>query len=299
MSTAHNKLTKDEVDKYCQSNDIRFIDDEYVSNAFKHRWYCNKCCRTVTQRLDKIKRANGTLKCCSRTLASVNKAYSIAEKFNLIFHRESFINATGVTMWTCPLHGTFDYPLSFSNNLAVNSSICSQCRTEHLDSKLHKDILKLKEIVPNVTFIDSRRYKSSVISYKWKCEIHNYETTSRYYLILRNKRLKCCSLKSRSGANHHNWNPSISDEKRIAKRHYSKSFNWSKKVRARDKWACVLCGDDKKSVAHHLYSYMAHPEHRYDVNNGVTLCRFHHVDFHKKYGTTTTPDDFNSYKEKI
>lgn len=48
MSTAHNKLTKDEVDKYCQSNDIRFIDDEYVSNAFKHRWYCNKCCRTVT-----------------------------------------------------------------------------------------------------------------------------------------------------------------------------------------------------------------------------------------------------------
>ena len=90
MSTAHNKLTKDEVDKYCQSNDIRFIDDEYVSNAFKHRWYCNKCCRTVTQRLDKIKRANGTLKCCSRTLASVNKAYSIAEKFNLIFHRESF-----------------------------------------------------------------------------------------------------------------------------------------------------------------------------------------------------------------
>ena len=36
--------------------------------------------------------------------------------------------------------------------------------------------------------------------------------------------------------------------------------------------------------AHHLYSHHKNEDLRYDVSNGVTLCKECHLDFHRKYG---------------
>lgn len=54
--------------------------------------------------------------------------------------------------------------------------------------------------------------------------------------------------------------------------------NWRKQVWLRDNFKCKIVNPDCKGrlEAHHILSYTAYPELRYDINNGITLCHFHH-----------------------
>lgn len=51
-------------------------------------------------------------------------------------------------------------------------------------------------------------------------------------------------------------------------------FAWRDAVFKRDKYTCRKCGDDKGGSlrAHHILPFATHPELRYDVDNGLTLC---------------------------
>lgn len=53
---------------------------------------------------------------------------------------------------------------------------------------------------------------------------------------------------------------------------------WSKQVKNRDKWKCVLEDSTccEKVVAHHILSWAEYPDFRYKINNGITLCHIHH-----------------------
>jgi len=60
---------------------------------------------------------------------------------------------------------------------------------------------------------------------------------------------------------------------------------WANEVKQRDHHTCQICGRRGVELnSHHMNSWNAFPEERYDVENGVSLCVFHHEDFHRKYG---------------
>jgi hypothetical protein len=68
--------------------------------------------------------------------------------------------------------------------------------------------------------------------------------------------------------------------------------NWRKQIFKKDFYKCVYCGASSVGSnlnAHHLYSYANFIEKRYDINNGVTLCKTCHIDFHRiyKFGKNT------------
>lgn len=81
-----------------------------------------------------------------------------------------------------------------------------------------------------------------------------------------------------SGKNHPNW---IKDRNQLAKkqeRNDSAYVNWRNEVRKRDNYKCKIdekdcCG---KIVVHHILSWRDFPTLRYKINNGITLCQFHH-----------------------
>lgn len=53
---------------------------------------------------------------------------------------------------------------------------------------------------------------------------------------------------------------------------------WRKKVYSRDHHQCQWpgCTQKKKLNAHHIKSWSQYPGLRFDINNGITLCKYHH-----------------------
>ena len=65
-------------------------------------------------------------------------------------------------------------------------------------------------------------------------------------------------------------------------RHSREYANWRKAVFERDKYTCQLCMNKGGVLnAHHIKRYSDFPQFRYDVDNGVTLCKRCHRKVHK------------------
>lgn len=62
----------------------------------------------------------------------------------------------------------------------------------------------------------------------------------------------------------------------------SESRKWRKSVLARDNNRCRLCHCEDKLEAHHIHPFGKFPDKRWDINNGVTLCKKCHIKFARK-----------------
>jgi hypothetical protein len=53
---------------------------------------------------------------------------------------------------------------------------------------------------------------------------------------------------------------------------------WRKEVRTRDNHKCQWpnCVNKKKLHAHHIHRWADFPGLRYNIHNGITLCKYHH-----------------------
>lgn len=55
---------------------------------------------------------------------------------------------------------------------------------------------------------------------------------------------------------------------------------WRDSVYERDNYTCQKCGKTGEIQAHHIKAWKDHKELRYDISNGVTLCRTCHENIH-------------------
>ena len=67
--------------------------------------------------------------------------------------------------------------------------------------------------------------------------------------------------------------------------------NWRKQVFERDNYTCQCCGEKThNNEAHHIDNFADYEDKRFDVENGMTLCKQCHNpnqegSFHNTYGT--------------
>lgn len=93
--------------------------------------------------------------------------------------------------------------------------------------------------------------------------------------------------KKHSKENHWNWKGGITEELRLL-RQTDEYKMWRNQVYARDNWTCQKCGNKLKNLtAHHKKSFKDNPELRYNLDNGVTLCRSCHKKLHEEIGKQT------------
>lgn len=76
-------------------------------------------------------------------------------------------------------------------------------------------------------------------------------------------------------------------------------IKWSRAVKTRDYFTCIICntgGYDVHLESHHMDSFDWSIKNRYDLSNGITICKYHHQVFHKKYGYgMNTKAQFNEF----
>lgn len=100
----------------------------------------------------------------------------------------------------------------------------------------------------------------------------------------------CYRKEIKSGENSHLWNPDLTDEERMSGRANQEYTTWIKHVLDRDRYTCQICGRNKvKLHVHHLYSFFHYPKKRICPENGITMCKKHHRQFHKWMGGTQVP----------
>lgn len=89
-------------------------------------------------------------------------------------------------------------------------------------------------------------------------------------------------LKPRYGAENNLWKGGIATLQNSL-RATPEYKAWRKAVYGLDNYTCQVCGTNKDLHAHHVLSFSQYPELRLDINNGVTLCRACHSDYHGRY----------------
>ena len=92
-----------------------------------------------------------------------------------------------------------------------------------------------------------------------------------------------------AGENCNTWKGGITPENSKI-RNSIEARIWRGAVFARDGWTCQKCGiksGQGKAVyltPHHIKNFAQYPELRFAIDNGITLCRECHKNFHRKYG---------------
>lgn len=76
-----------------------------------------------------------------------------------------------------------------------------------------------------------------------------------------------------SGEKHHNWRGGVTPV-HIQIRNSEEGKQWRINVFKRDNYTCVLCGQrGGELIADHIKGFSKHPELRFELSNGRTLCK--------------------------
>jgi len=128
------------------------------------------------------------------------------------------------------------------------------------------------------------------------CSSKNNRDINIANLEKRDKEKQRAVVSARVGEKHHAW---IKDRTLLKDDHLDRGGqrhrDWSNTVKIRDGWKCKIGNQDceGRMESHHILSWKNYEELRYDVNNGITLCHYHHP------RTRVNEIEFEDYFQKL
>lgn len=178
---------------------------------------------------------------------------------------------------------------------------CRSCGNERL--KVKKIALSLREVrdifKANGCILLSTEYHGVdyVLDYICSC---GTKSKVRLKDFRNGTRCKACLKHELSRLRMGRGNPAWKEQKTWQERQKDRSFEvykaWRKSIYKRDNYTCQVCGAKNDLQCHHLESYAANEEIRTATNNGITLCKKCHKEFHNTFGRkNNNAEQFKSF----
>lgn len=232
--------------------------------------------------------------------------YKINE--DLIFDEtEEYIRSLNPTSlkpvkWVCPVCGK-ENTTKFINVKNKGHSLCKGCARSR--NKIEKMIGKKFGEITIVSFSHIIKMKNGALRSFCLCSCTCGGTITACTASIKSGNTTSCGCKKRkNGANHHRYNHKYSFEEREKDSFLRKNAEanlWRKQVKDVFGDACFLCGSSERIEVHHVESFKENKERRNDVQNGVCLCREHHLQYHLHFlggsQVPATKESFTRYME--
>ena len=174
--------------------------------------------------------------------------------------------------------------ISFSN--FKKGRRCKKCSTRR---KIHPKKLSTEytfsELSQRGYIVLDDEYKNAHNKINLICKHgHNIQTSWRS-LKLNNFGCVKCKYERYVGELHPAFKHGLSKEDRYDRNKCKiEHNNWKRQLLKIFNYKCNICGSSFKLVAHHKNGYNWDVDNRYNIENGVILCKDHHDLFHMRYG---------------
>lgn len=209
----------------------------------------------------------------------------------------------------------------FISYLKISSYIKNKRKYERQYKKQLKLLYRVKELyeINNYTIVyNDQEIILNFPKIKCYCNMHSDKIQYKSYIDLKQgHKCKYCYYDRergkgnvmydvhRFGNKNPNWKGGSHNDAYII-RHSKEYQNWRERVFKRDNYTCQCCGDSSghNLEAHHIENFSDHEELRFDINNGITLCKNCHDfkiygSFHNIYSTkNNTRQQLKDYIER-
>lgn len=230
----------------------------------------------------------------------IEEVNSRLKQFNINLLGE-YINCATKTRFQCYCGKMFETTI---NRIFTGQTRSCGCIRKEIGRKLTIDLTGRKfDRLEVIVQVDNKNKKTA-----WLCEYKcgKFVIINSTHLRRNNNKTKSCGCLNKeinqykSGKNHPRYNASLTDEDRIRKHKLLKCLNWSKSIFKRDNYICQTCNQLGGHLnAHHIDGWDWCKERRFDLTNGITLCKNCHINFHQKYGYgNNTAKQFEDYKNE-
>lgn len=212
----------------------------------------------------------------------------------------------GCVMWVCKCDCGSKALISGVRLRNGQTKSCGCLKIRAIMERSHKDLTgkkfgKLKVL--------SKSNKLSKRGVYWDCVCECGKEHQVSGDNLRSGGVKSCgcsrveTLSKMRGENSPHYKKSLTEEDRVAGRFnlgYYGLNDWRTAVYEKCNYTCVICDERGGQLnAHHMDGWNWCKEKRFDVNNGVTLCKGCHNAFHNAYGRgDNTKEQFEEFYTK-
>jgi len=302
-----NKYDLEYVKEYFKKHNCVLLETEYISSKIPMKYICS-CGNLSTITFVAFKKGQRCKKCgIQRIKQKQKKAFEeIVKQFKkngltLLTKEDEYENKYSKLSYICQCGNISSTTWSSFKN--SNGTSCDECKKKKISERLRKyTIEKLKPLFEKRGFtLLSTEFINSHTPLEFICDKGHLAKTYIHH-FKNGSGCKTCAIDKIRGENNPHWNPNRTDEDRIYKRQYPEYKSWRAAVFQRDDFTCQRCGKRNGVYlnAHHLYSYAEYIDLRLDINNGITLCKNCHNEFHEIYGNKkNTKEQFEEFMTGI
>ena len=179
---------------------------------------------------------------------------------------------------------------STPKRLLKGHQCCKSCISEDKRRRLTRTNEEFLQLLKdkNIDVVPLEEYVDNTTKILFRCSCGDTWKTTPERVLLGNH-CKKCGYKNLLGDKNYFYNPNLSESDRLNAKYRFRQPEYKRFVRGcfeRDNYTCQVSGMKSRGdiVVHHLNGYNWDVENRFNIDNGITLNKKLHNEFHTLYG---------------